>query len=99
VDPLEAAVGALQGVVWEGLGDGTISDKAAREIEKSFEESLEKFADGEAEEAIRKLEDLQEKVDELLEHEEIHRSQEHRIGGAIEDVARQMFAAAASDDN
>ncbi len=98
-DPLNAAVTALQDVVAEGLADGTISEKAAEEIAKGLEESLKKFVDGDAEEAIHKLEDLEEKVDELLEHDEIHQSQEQRIDRAIEELAEQMFLAASSDDD
>ena len=78
---------------------GRISEKAAREIEKRLEESLERFTDGDAEGAIHTLEDLEAKVDELLEQDEIHQSQEQRIDGAIEDVAREMFDAASSEDD
>ncbi len=82
----------------DGVADGRISEKAAEEIAKGVEESLERFTDGNTEEAIHKLEDLEAKVDELLEQEEIHQSQEQRIDGAIEDVAREMFEAASSED-
>jgi hypothetical protein len=85
-------------VVAEGVADGRISEKAAQEIEDGLEESLERFADGDVEEAINTLEDLEGKVDELLEQEEIHQSQGQRIDGAIEDVARAMFDAASSED-
>ena len=90
---------ALQDVVAEGAAEGRISEKAAREIAKGLEESLKKFTDGDAEEAIHKLEDLQEKVDELLEHEEIHQSQEQRIDSAIEELVEQISLAASSDDD
>lgn len=82
----------------EGVADGRISESAAQEIANGLEESLEKFADGDVEEAIHTLEDLEGRVDELLEQEEIHQSQEQRIDGAIEDVARAMFDAASSED-
>jgi hypothetical protein len=84
--------------VAEGVTDGRISEEAAQEIEKGLDGSLETFADGDVEEAIHTLEDLEGKVDELLEQEEIHQSQEQRIDGAIEDVARAMFDAASSGD-
>lgn len=82
----------------EGVADGRILESAAQEIANGLEESLERFADGEVEEAIHTLEDLEGRVDELLEQEEIHQSQEQRIDGAIEDVARAMFDAASSED-
>lgn len=82
----------------EGVADGRISESAAQEIANGLEESLERFADGDVEEAIHTLEDLEGRVDELLEQEQIHQSQEQRIDGAIEDVARAMFDAASSED-
>lgn len=82
----------------EGVADGRISENAAQEIAAGLEESLERFADGDVEEAIHTLEDLEGRVDELLEQEEIHQSQEQRIDGAIEGVARAMFDAASSED-
>ena len=82
----------------ESVADGRISESAAQEIAAGLEESLERFADGDVEEAIHTLEDLEGRVDELLEQEEIHQSQEQRIDGAIEDVARAMFDAASSED-
>jgi hypothetical protein len=84
--------------VAEGVADGRISENAAQEIENGLEESLERFADGDVEEAIHTLEELEGKVDELLEGEEIHQSQEQRIDGAIEDVARAMIDAASSEE-
>ena len=98
VDPLQGAVVALQDVMAEGVAEGRISESAAQEIENGLEESLERFADGEVEEAIHTLEDLEGTVDELLKQQEIHQSQEQRIDGAIEDVARAMFDAASSED-
>jgi serine/threonine-protein kinase len=98
-DPIQAAVVALQDVVSAGVADLAISEKAAHEIAKGLEESLEKFAEGDAEEAIQKLEDLREKVDDLVEDEEIHNSQEQRIDSAIEDLAEQMVLTAATDED
>jgi hypothetical protein len=97
-ETVQAAVVALQGIVSEGVADGTVSEKAAQEIEKGLEESLKKFAEGNTDEAIQKLEDLREKVDDLVGGEEIHNSQEQRIDSAIEDLAEQMFLAAPPGD-
>lgn len=83
----------------EGVADGRISEKAAREIEKGLEESLERLTDGDTEGAIHTLEDLVGRVDELVEQEEIHHSQQQRIDGAIEDLVREMVDAASSEDD
>jgi hypothetical protein len=99
VDPLQDAVLALQGIVEEGLSDGTISDKAAGEIDKGLEEAVQKFADGDTEEALGKLSDLESKVDDLVKHDEIHHSQEQRIDRAIEDIAEQMVLASPAEDD
>ena len=93
VDPLESAVVALQDLVSEGVNDGSISDKAAEEIGKGLEEALKEFADGDTEKAVEKLADLEETVDDLVDHDEIHNSQEQRIDRALEDIAEQMFLA------
>jgi serine/threonine protein kinase len=98
-DPLQGAVAALQAVVTEGVSDGTISEKAAKEIQKGLEEALEKFDEGDTEEAIDKLRELEEKVEKLVDDEEIRHSQEQRLNRAIEDLAEEMFLAAPPGDD
>ena len=99
VDPLQSAVDALRNLVSEGVSDGTISDKAADDIGKGLEEALKEFAEGDTEKALEKLADLEETVDDLVDHDEIHNSQEQRIDRAIEDVAEQMFFASPPEDD
>ncbi len=91
MDPLEGAVAALQTVVTEGVNDGTISPKAAEEIGKGLGAALEKFADGDTEGAIDELQGLQEKVEDLVDDDEIANSEEQKLDKAIEDLAEQMF--------
>jgi eukaryotic-like serine/threonine-protein kinase len=98
VDPVQGAVAALQGIVTEGVNDGTISEKAAEEIQKRLDEALEKFADGDTEGAIKELEDLGEKVDDLVDDEEIAHSEEQKLDKAISDLAEQMFQVAPPGD-
>ncbi len=97
VDPVQGAVAALQDVVTEGVNDGTISSKAAEEIQKRLEEAIEKYSDGDTEKAIDELEHLRDKVDELVDHDEIAHSEEQRLDKAIEDLAQQMFFASGDD--
>jgi phage shock protein A len=92
-------VAALQAVVAAGVEDGTISEKAAEEIQKKVDAALEKFADGDTEGAIKELEDLEKKVDEMVEKDEVANSQEQRLDRAIEDLAEAMFFAAPPDDD
>jgi hypothetical protein len=98
VDPLQGAVAALQIVVTEGVSDGTISEKAAEEIGKGLGAALEKFADGDTEGAIDELQGLEEKVDDLVDDDEIANSEEQKLDRAIEDLAEQMFLAAPPGD-
>jgi len=98
VDPVQEAVAALQAVVTEGVSDGTISEKAAEEIQKGLEEALKKYSDGDTEKAFDELEHLRDKVDELVDHDEIAHSQEQSLEKAIEDLAEQMFFASSDDD-
>jgi hypothetical protein len=94
VDPVQGAVAALQTVVTEGVNGGTISEKAAEEIGKGLGAALEKFADGDTEGAIEELQNLESKVDDLVDDDEIANSQEQRLDRAIEDLAEEMFRAA-----
>jgi eukaryotic-like serine/threonine-protein kinase len=98
VDPVRDAAAALEALVAASVSDETISPKAAQEIEKHMKEALKKFAEGHTEEAIEKLEDLREKVDELVDKGEIAHSQEQKLDKAIEDLAEQMFLAAPPGD-
>jgi serine/threonine protein kinase len=94
IDPVQGSVAALQAIVAEGVDDGTISEKAAEEIGKKVNEALQKFADGDTEGAIKELEDLMGKVEDLVDHGEVERSQQQRLDRAIDDLAEQMFLAA-----
>ena len=97
MDPLQGAVAALQTVVTEGVSDDTISEKAAEEIGKRLGAALEKFADGDTEGAIDELQGLEEKVDDLVDDDEIANSEEQKLDKAIEDLAEQMFFASSDD--
>jgi ribosomal protein S20 len=97
-DSVDVAVEALETVVADGVAAGRISSHAADEIRKAIDESLEKFSEGDTEKALEELEHLEEKVDEFLEKEEIHQSQEQRIDRAIEDLATQMELANPPED-
>ncbi len=83
----------------EGVAAGRISSRAEEEIGRGLEHALERFAEGDTERAIEELARLEEKVDELLDRDEIHQSQEQRIDAAIEDLARQMFLASPPEDD
>jgi eukaryotic-like serine/threonine-protein kinase len=98
VDSVDAAAEALRTVVADGIAEGRISEKAEEEILKKLDEALEKFAEGDTEKALEELDHLEEKVDELLEKEEIHQSQEQRIDKAIEDLQVQMELASPPED-
>jgi serine/threonine-protein kinase len=95
-DPVEEAVTALQGVVAQGVSDGTIGDKAAEEIQKGIDAALHEFAGGNTEKAIDKLRDLERKVEELVDHDEIAHSEKQKLLKAIDDLAEQMSLASPS---
>jgi hypothetical protein len=98
IDPVQGAVAALQGVVARGVSEGDITDKAAREIQKGLDEALHEFAGGDTEKAVEKLGDLEGKVDELVDHDEIAHSEEQKLDKAIEDLAAQLSLASPSED-
>jgi eukaryotic-like serine/threonine-protein kinase len=97
VDPVQGAIDALQGVVAQGVSDGTITDKAAEEILKGLDEALHEFTGGDAEKALDKLGDLERKVDDLVDHDKIAHSERQKLAKAIEDLAEQMSLASPSE--
>ena len=97
VDPVQGAVAALQAVVAQGLSDGGITDKAAEEIQKGLDEALHEFTGGDTEKALEKLGDLERKVDDLVDHDEIAHSEKQKLAKAIDDLAEQMSLASPSE--
>lgn len=96
-DPVQAAVAALQAVVTEGVSEGNISENAAEEIQSGLDDALGTFAEGDIEEAVEKLGNLEGMIDELVGSDEIAQSQEHKLDKAIEDLAEQMFLVSSSE--
>jgi serine/threonine protein kinase len=98
IDSVAGAVAALQAVVAQGVSDGTITDKAAEEIQKGLDGALHEFDGGDTEKALEKLGDLEGKVDELIDHDEIAHSEKQKLSKAIEDLAAQMSQASSSEE-
>jgi len=96
VDTIQGAVDALQGAVAQGVSDGTITDKAAEEIQKGLDEALHEFTAGHTDKALEKLGDLERKVDDLVDHDQIAHSERQKLDKAIEDLAEQMSLASPS---
>jgi demethoxyubiquinone hydroxylase (CLK1/Coq7/Cat5 family) len=92
-DTVDEALAAFVALLDDGLADGRISDHAEDEIEKHLGESLTKFGEGDSSEAIKKLEDLESKIDDFVEHEEIEHSEEQALDRAIEDLVEALFLA------
>ena len=79
------------------MSDGTITDKAAEEIQKGLDSALHEFARGDTDKALEKLRDLERKVDDLVDHDEIAHSDKQKLAKAIEDLAEQMSLASPSE--
>jgi serine/threonine protein kinase len=92
-DAVDAAAATLATIVDEGVADGTISEKAAEEIDKGVEEALEKFAEGDTGEAIKKLEELESKIADLVDEDEIAHSEQQQLDRAIQDLEEEMVLA------
>jgi hypothetical protein len=97
VDSVQESVTALQAIVAEGVVDGTISEKAAEQIQQGLDDAFETFGGGDIEEAVDRLGELEGKVDELVDKDEIAHSQERKLDKAIEDLADQMILASPSE--
>ena len=81
----------------QGVSDGTIRDKAAEEIQKGIDEALHEFIAGDTDKALEKLGDLERKVDDLVDHDEIAHSEKQKLEKAIEELAQQMSLASPSE--
>jgi eukaryotic-like serine/threonine-protein kinase len=97
VDTVEGAVAALEGVVAQGVSEGTITDKAAGEIQKGLDEAVHEFAGGDTEKAIDKLGDLERKIEDLIDHDEVANSEKQKLFKAIDDLAEQMSQASPTE--
>jgi hypothetical protein len=88
-----SALATLQAVVDEAVADGRISERAVGEIEKRVNGALEKYEEGKTEEAIRELDELESKLDELEERDELSNQTDQRLERALQDLAVAMFLA------
>jgi polyhydroxyalkanoate synthesis regulator phasin len=94
-----SALAALLALVEDGVDEGRISEKAAGEIGKDLDEALKRFEDGNAEDAIAKLDDLESKIDGMIDHDEVAHSEEQQLDRALEDLAEAMFLAGDDGDD
>jgi hypothetical protein len=90
---VEAAVASLAAIVEEGVADGNITEKAAKEIQKHVEESLRHFGEGSSSEAIEKLEDVESMIDGYVDHEEVAHAEEQALDRALGDLIEAMLIA------
>jgi serine/threonine-protein kinase len=98
-DPVGEALAAFLAVLDDGVSEGRISDKASDEIAKHLEEAMKRFEDGKTEDAVAELEDLEEKIAELVDHDEIAHSEEQRLGKALQDLAEAMSLVGGGDED
>jgi serine/threonine-protein kinase len=98
VDSVQDAVDALEFIVAEGVADGTISPKAGEDIGKRLDDALDKFGEGDTDQAVDKLDDIVQEVEKAVDEGEIAHSQEQKLQRAIEDLAEQMLLAAPPGD-
>jgi predicted Ser/Thr protein kinase len=71
IPSLPAAVAALERVLEDGVQAGDISRKAGQEIARDANEALREFEKGNVDNALEKLSELPEKVDEMVDEGEI----------------------------
>lgn len=98
LDPVQGAMGNLLAVVDQGLSEENITPDAGAEVRGRVDEAYASFADGDAEKAIDELEELRDRVDELVEDDQIAHSQEKKLDKAIEDLIDQMLASTSDED-
>jgi serine/threonine protein kinase len=98
VDSVQDAVDALELIVSEGLADGTISPKAGEDIGKRLDDALDKFGEGDTDQAVDKLDDIVKEVEKAVDEGEIAHSHEQKLRRAIEAIVEQMLQADPPDE-
>ena len=87
----------LGAVVFAGLDDGTISDRAAEQVSHDVEEAIRRYEDGEIDEAIGHLGGFGGAGRRARGPRRIAHSQERTLDKVIEELARQMLLAGEDD--
>lgn len=97
VDAVDGAVAALQALVAQGVSDGAITDKAAEEIQRGLDEAVHEFSGGDTQKAIDKLGDLERKIEDLIDLDQVAHSEKQRLIKAIDDLAEQISLASPTE--
>jgi serine/threonine protein kinase len=90
---IQGAVAQLELILNQGLSQGELTARAAKEIEKDVEESLREFPNGSLDKALEKLGKAEEKVGEFEGKGEIMAARADLIRRGISDLAAAMQAA------
>jgi serine/threonine protein kinase len=90
---IEVSVAQLEAILNQGLSQGELTERAAKEIEKDLEESLREFPNGSLDKALEKLDKAEGKVGEFEGKGEITGQRADLIRGGITDLAAAMRAA------
>jgi serine/threonine protein kinase len=90
---LEAAIAALVAVLEEGRDSGEIEPHAANEIAQKTNDALKEYEKGKLDEALLKIGEVRDKVDEMVANGEIASPDTaDRIDQALSDIAAAMEA-------
>jgi tRNA A-37 threonylcarbamoyl transferase component Bud32 len=88
-----AAIDALETVLDDAQANGEITGKAAGEIARHVNEGLREYDRGNLDEALGKIEEVRDQLDQLVEEGEIASSETaDRIDGALADLAGALEA-------
>jgi serine/threonine-protein kinase len=97
-DPVEVALEGVFAVVDRGVLESAITPKVAADLRKRATDAYETFQDGDTEKATEKLDELRDKVEEAVDHEEIAHPYKQKLDKAIEELEEQMLRAAPPEE-
>jgi serine/threonine-protein kinase len=89
---VQTAVANLANVLSQGVSAGAISDKAAQDVLHQVGDAVHAYQDGKLDDALKKLSDLDAKIDKAAQHGDVSAAYAGDLKQAVEALAAAMQA-------
>jgi serine/threonine protein kinase len=89
---VQTAVANLANVLSQGVSAGAISDKAAQDVLHQVGDAVHAYQDGKLDDALKKLSDLEAKIDKAAQHGDVSAAYAGDLKQAVEALAAAMQA-------
>jgi serine/threonine protein kinase len=89
---VQGALTNVANVVAGGVSRGEVSDKAAQDIVHALGDAVNAYSDGKLDDALKKLSDLEGKIQEAVQHGDVSAAYVGELNGGIQALAAAMQA-------